>query len=145
MTSKDNATPYPVTRDEDKIVTEPTVVGDKTAVEFGNIELDVNEQGEIVLAPDKAMRCPTVYMSCQGSEILVEDIFHGRTAIARNGHWPVELFKMGHRLDVTVTKDEPIKLLVVNRGPERSRVNASLVANPPDDGRYHLRSNGTKE
>jgi hypothetical protein len=86
--------------DEDKIITEPVIMSDKTDVEFGNIELDVNEQGEIVLSPDKPMHCPTIYMSCQGSEVIVEDIFHGRTAIAKQGHWPVELFRLGHRLDV---------------------------------------------
>lgn len=145
MTTKNNAIPYPVTRDEDKIVTEPVVVGIKPEVEFGNIELDANERGEILLTPAKPMRCPTIYMSCLGSEISIEDIFHGRTAIARRGHWPMELFRMGHRLDLTVTADEPIKLLVVNRGLEHSSVGASLVANPPDDGKYHLRGNGTKE
>jgi hypothetical protein len=152
--------------DEDKIATEPVIMTNRTDIEFGNIELGVNEQGEIVLSPDKPMRRPTIYMSCQGSEILVEDIFHGRTALARQGHWPVELFKMGHQLDVTVTPDEPIKILVVNLGPERSSVGASLVATPPEDegaqsaggrggegrpeapagrGRYHLKGEGTKE
>ena len=141
----DLPTPPIVSRDEDKIVTEPVIMTSKTDVEFGNIELDVNEQGEIVLSPDKPMHCPTIFMSCQGSEVIVEDIFHGRTAIAKQGRWPVELFRMGHRLDVTVTKDEPIKILIINLGPEHASVGASLVATPPDDTKYLLKGDGTKE
>jgi hypothetical protein len=138
-----------MTNDRDKIITEPVIVSDKADVEFGNIELDVNEQGEIVLSPDKPMRRPTIYMSCQGSEVIVEDIFHGRVALAKQlgskGRWPVELFRMGHQLDVVVTKDEPIKILVVNLGPEHASVGASLVATPPDDSKYSLKGDGTKE
>lgn len=143
MNQDTNKNPAPL-REEDKITTEPVIMTDRTDVEFGNIELGINEQGEIVLSPDKPMRRPTIYMSCQGSEILVEDIFHGRTAITRQGHWPVELFRMGHQLDVTVTKDEPIKILIVNLGPERSSVGVSLVATPPDDGKYSLKGEGTR-
>jgi hypothetical protein len=134
-----------MTRDEDKIITEPVIMSDKTDVEFGNVELDVNEQGEIVLAPSKPMRRPTIFMSCQGSEVIVEDIFHGRVALAKQGQWPVEIFRLGHRLDVMVTKDEPIKILIINLGPEHASVGASLVATPPDDSKYSLKGDGTKE
>lgn len=146
MTGNKNGKPT-ILVDEDKIITEPVIMSDKTDVEFGNIELDVNEQGEIVLSPGKPMRNPTIFMSCQGSEVIVEDIFHGRVAIAKQGHWPVELFKLGHQLDVMVTKDEPIKILIINLGPEHASVGASLIATPPDpkDGKYSLKGNGTKE
>ena len=127
-----------MTRDEDKIDTAPVIMTDKTGIAFESLDLGINERGEIVLSPEKPMRCPTLFMSCYGSEVLVEDIYHGRTEIARQGHWPIELFKMGHRLDVTVTKEEPIKIVIINLGPERSNVGASLVANPPDEGKYHF-------
>lgn len=127
-----------MTRDEDKIDTAPVIMTDKTGVVFESLDLGINERGEIVLSPDKPMRCPTLFMSCYGSEVLVEDICHGRTEIARRGHWPVEIFKMGHRLDVTVTKEEPIKIVIINLGPEKSNVGASLVATPPDEGKYHF-------
>jgi len=132
-------------RDEDKIVTEPVIMTDRTDVEFGNVELDVNERGEILLSPDKPMRCPTIFMSCQGSEVIVEDIMHGRIALSRRGPWPVEVFRLGHQLDVMVTRDEPIKILIINLGPEHSSVGASLVATPPEDNRYSLKGDGTKE
>jgi|GEM_PF-1744571 hypothetical protein len=132
-------------RDEDKIITEPVIMSDKTDVEFGNVELDVNERGEIVLSPDKPMRRPTIFMSCQGSEVIVEDIMHGRIALPKRGPWPVELFRLGHQLEVTVTRDEPIKILLINLGPEHSSVGASLVATPPEGTTYSLRGEGTKE
>lgn len=132
-------------RNEDLIDTSPTVVTDKTNIEFGSLDLGINERGEIVLSPDNPMRNPTIYMSCQGSEIIIEAIVHGRTALARRGPWPVETFKMGHRLDVTVTKEEPIKIVITNLGPERSNVGASLVSTPPDEGKYSLQGEGDKE
>ena len=108
--------------------TVPAIITNKTGVVFESIDLEINEKGEIVLAPDNPMRCPTLFMSCHGSEVLVEDIYHGRAGIARQGHWPIELFKMGHQFDVMVTKEEPIKIVIINLGPEKSNVGASLVA-----------------
>ena len=122
-----------VTQNEDKIDTAPVFMTDKTGVVFESLDLEINEKNEIVLAPDKPMRCPTLFMRCCSSEVVVEKIYHGRAAITRQEHWPVELFKMGHRFDVTVTKEEPIKIVIVNLGPEKSNVGASLVSNPPDD------------
>jgi hypothetical protein len=122
-----------VTKDKNKTDAAPTIMSDKTDVAFESIDLEINEKGEIVLSPNKPMRCPTLFMSSHGSEVLVEDIFHGHTAIARQGHWPIELFKMGHQFDVMVTKEEPIKIVIVNLGPEKSNVGASLVASPPNE------------
>ena len=66
-----------MTRDEDKIDTAPVIMTDKTGVVFESLDLGVNERGEIVLSPDKPMRRPTLFMSCYGSEVLVERFICG--------------------------------------------------------------------
>jgi len=47
--------------------------------------------------------------------------------------WNPTATVMGHQFDVMVTKEEPIKIVIINLGPERSNVGASLVANPPNE------------
>jgi hypothetical protein len=115
----------------DEIDTVPTVLTDATSVEFGSIELDAGERGEIILAPSKPMRNPTLYVSNSG-KIAVESVLHGRVAITSK-QWTAETLKMGRKLDVLVSKDEPVKVVVVGLGPGKSSVGVSLVATPPDE------------
>ena len=117
-------------RDEDLIDTAPVIMNENTSVVFESLELKINERGEIILSPDKALRCPTLFMTDKGSEILIEAVFHGRTEIPRLGQRPISSFKFGHQLDVTVTKDEPIKIVITNNGPEPTSIGASLVDTP---------------
>jgi hypothetical protein len=72
-------------------------------------------------------------MTDKGSEILIETVFHGRTEIRRLGQRPISSFRFGHQLDVTVTKDEPIKIVIINNGPEPTSIGASLVDTPERD------------
>ena len=132
-------------RDEDQIDTAPVILNEKTRVVFESLDLKVAERGEIVLAPDVALRKPTLFMVDKGSEIMVEAIFHGHTEISHLGQRPMGMYRFGHRLDVTVTRDEPIKIVVVNNGPEPTNVGASLVDTPStDETRYHLRKEDLK-
>ena len=50
-------------RDEDLIDTAPVIMDGKTTVVFESLELKINERGEIILSPDKALRCPTLFMT----------------------------------------------------------------------------------
>jgi hypothetical protein len=117
-------------RDENLIDTAPVIMDGKTTVIFESLELKINERGEIVLSPDKALRCPTLFMSDQGSEILIESVFHGSTEMSRLGRLPIIAFRFGLQLDVTVTEDEPIKIVIINNGPEPTSIGASLVDTP---------------
>ena len=87
-------------RDEDLTDTAPVIMGEKTSVVFESLELKINERGEIILSPDKALRCPTLFMTDRGSEILIEAVFHGRTEIRRLGQHPISSFRFGIQLDV---------------------------------------------
>lgn len=132
-------------RDEDLIDTAPVILDEKTRVTFESLDLKVAERGEIVLAPDVALRRPTLFMADRGSEIMVEAVFHGRTEISRLGQRPMGMYRFGHRLDVTVTRDEPIKIVIVNNGPEPTNVGASLVDTPDtDETKCHLRKEDLK-
>ena len=132
-------------KNEDLIDTAPVILDEKTRVAFESLDLKVAERGEIVLAPDTALRYPTLYMTDRGSEVVVEAIFHGRTEIQRLSQRPMGMYRFGLRLNVTVTKDEPLKIVVVNNGPEPTSVGASLVDTPdPDGAKYHLRKEDLK-
>jgi len=117
-------------RDEDLIDTAPVIMDGKTTVVFESLELKINERGEIILSPDKALRCPTLFMTDKGSEILIESVFHGRTEMRPLGQRPISSFRFGHQLNVTVTRDEPIKIVIINNGPEPTSIGASLVDTP---------------
>ena len=69
-------------------------------------------------------------MTDKGSEILIEEILHGRTALPHLSQLPICSFRFGRQLDVTVTKDEPIKIVIINNGPEPTSIGASLVDTP---------------
>ena len=101
-----------------------------TLVIFESLDLGINERGEIILSPDRDMQHPTLFMSDRGSEIQVESIFHGPTEIPGLGHNPLGIFRLGLRLPITASKDKPIKIVVVNLGPEPSNISASLLCNP---------------
>jgi hypothetical protein len=130
-------------KDEDLIDTAPVVLTEKTCVAFEALDLGVNERGEIVLFPEHPMHSPTLFMSDKGSEILVEEIFHGRTPLPGLGQVPIGLFRFGQPLGVTVTEDMPIKIVIINHGPEPTNVGASLV-DTPNESAYHLRKEDLK-
>jgi hypothetical protein len=132
-------------RDEDLIDTAPVILNERTSVVFESLDLGINERGEIVLSPDKALRCPTLFMTDRGSEITVEAVFHGHTEIPGLGRKPIGLFRFGHQFEITVTRDEPIKIVIVNNGPEPTNIGASLVDTPePSETKYHLRKDDLK-
>ena len=132
-------------KDEDLIDTAPVILNEKTNVVFESLDLGINERGEIVLSPDKALRHPSLFMTDKGSEILVEAVFHGRTEIPYLSRRPISVFRFGHQLEITVTKDEPIKIVIVNNGPEPTNIGASLVDTPDRvESSYHLRKEDLK-
>jgi hypothetical protein len=124
-------------KDEDLTDTAPVIMNEKTCVAFESLDLGINERGEIVLAPDRAMRRPTLFMADKGSEIVVEAIFHGRAAVPRLGQLPISIFRFGRQLGMTVTRDEPIKIVITNNGPEPTSISASLVDTPEADDSVH--------
>jgi len=99
---------------------------DSTVV-FESLELGPNERGEIVLAPSEPLRNPTLFASVRGGEGQVEEIIHGRGSLC-SGPWGIETFKLGRPLPVTVTAEEPIKIIICNHGQESATFGASLVA-----------------
>ena len=112
----------------DAVRTAPVIMSDKTYVVFESVVLGPGERGEIVLQPDRPMRDPCVFMSereCEG--VVVEEVLLGRTSVAKDGRWPVEVFRNGHQLDGVVTRETPLKVVVVNAGSSKVSVGASLV------------------
>lgn len=112
----------------DVVRTAPVIMSDKTYVVFESVVLGPGERGEIVLVPDRPMRDPCVFMSereCEG--VVVEEVVMGQTVVAKDGRWPVEVFRNGHQLDGVVTRESPLKVVVANAGDTKVSVGASLV------------------
>lgn len=126
-------------RNEDEIDTAPVIMSDKTSVVFESLDLGPGERGEIVLVPDGPLRCPTLYVADQekNGRIVIETIFHGQAAIGRLGQCQADMYRFGRRLDVMVTKSEPIKIVIINNGQKTATIGASLV-DAPEDSTYHL-------
>jgi len=126
-------------RDEDQIDTAPVIMTDKTTVVFESLELGPGEHGEIVLLPDKPLRFPTLFVADKDKRglIIIEAIFHGQAAIARLGQCQADMYRFGRKLDVMVTRDEPIKIVVINNSQKVANIGASLV-DTPEDSTYHL-------
>jgi hypothetical protein len=111
----------------DDIVTAP-IFAEHARIAFGSINLKPGDRGEIILAPDRPMHEPVLFMSDRGLDVIVEDIYRGHIAIAHDGHWPVALFRFGLKMDhITITKDEFIKIIIRNGGKDIAAVGASLV------------------
>ena len=126
-------------RDEDQIDTAPVIMTDMTTVVFESLELGPGERGEIVLLPNKPLRFPTLFVADKVKRglIIIEAIFHGQAAIARLGQCQADMYRFGRKLDVMVTKDEPIKIVVINNSQKPANIGASLV-DTPEDSTYHL-------
>lgn len=150
-------------RDEDEIDTPPIIIDDKTTVVFESLELGPGERGEIVLLPDRPLRCPTLFVADQNKNkrivmlpnqspccptlfvadqnkngrIVIESIFHGQTAIAHLGQCRVDMYRLGQKLDMIIAKNEPIKIVLINNSSKMANIGASLV-DTSEDSTYRL-------
>jgi hypothetical protein len=127
-------------KEQDLIDTSPVIMTDRVRVVFGQIDLPLNTRKEIVLSPDRPFGRPVLFMSDRGSEIVIESVFHGTIAIPQLTNCPVGMFRHGVHLDVVVSEESPLKIILINNGPEGTNVGASLVDSPTvRDSTYHLR------
>ena len=126
---------------QDDIDTAPVVVKDDLHVTFESVELAPGDRAEIVLAPERPLRCPILFMSnCEKtSTVTIEQIVHGCTAIFEREHVTIDQLRYGKPTHLTITEDEPIKVIVVNTSPLKTTVGASLVVNEQSqDTTYRL-------
>lgn len=142
------STPKPVAVPDD-VDTAKVLVKNMPFVTFESIVLSPGERGQILLIPDRPVRKPKLFMSNEDAsgKIVVEQVFHGRVAITGENNQEAESYRYGRPLDVTVTESEPLKIVVVNCGANRTTVGASLVMNdePKIDTTYRLKGEDLKE
>lgn len=104
------------------------ILDSKTVVEFETIELGSYERAEVVLAPKTPIRKPTLYIVPDPkSSVLVEQMLHGNVPIFDEGNTNADKFKFGYQLNVMVTDNEYIKIIVKNILSVKATVNACLV------------------
>jgi hypothetical protein len=128
-------------KNQDEIDTAPVVMKDDTRVTFKSIELASGERAELVLSPERPLRCPILFMSStkKDSTITVEQILHGRTVIFERENVTLDSLRFGKPTYLTITENEPIKIVVVNTSPFQTTIGASLVMNEQSqDSTYHL-------
>ena len=66
-------------------------------------------------------------MSPKSACIRIESIFHGRSDLLRSDGVSIEHFRLGEVLNITVTSDEPLKIVINNLGTQPTVVGASLI------------------
>jgi hypothetical protein len=118
-------------KNQDEIDTTPVVMKNDTRVTFESIELGPGERAEIVLSPDRPLRCPILFMSTtvKHSVVVIEQVMHGRAQIFDKENVTIEQLRFGRPTGLTVTESEPIKIIVANTGTTKTTVGASLVMN----------------
>ena len=118
-------------KNQNDIDTAPVLMKENTQVTFESIDLPPGDKAELVLSPVRALRCPILFLSStnKSSTIVVEQIFHGRSAIFEHENLTVEQLRFGKATGLTVTESEPIKIIVINASPFQTTVGASLVTN----------------
>lgn len=131
-------------KDQNDIDTAPVLMKENTQVTFESIELPPGDRAELVLSPERALRCPILFLSStnKDSTIVIEQIVHGRTAIFDRENITLEQLRFGKATGLTVTESEPIKIIVINTSPFKTTVGASLVTNESvQDTTYRLSGN----
>lgn len=116
---------------QDDIDTAPVIIRDDTKVTFESIELSPGDKAELILAPERPLRYPTLFMSnsVKESTIAIDQILHGRTAIFERENLTLDQLRYGKPTHLTITESEPIIIVVINTSPLRTTVGASLVTN----------------
>jgi hypothetical protein len=133
-------------REQDLIDTAPVIMTDRVRVVFGQIDLPLNTRKEIVLSPDRPFGRPVLFMSDRGSEVVIESVFHGPIAIPQLTNCPAGMFRHGVHLDHIISSESPLRIVILNNGPEDTNVGASLVDSPTvRESTYHLRQDDLEE
>lgn len=114
--------------EHDDDATVPITAGRRTPAEFEELTLGVGERGELVVAPETLMCRPVLTIQTSGGEVSVEDVYSGATALTSRGSWPASCMRDGVQLDVSVSREVPLKIVVFNSGPVPAVVGASLVS-----------------
>ena len=129
-------------KNQDEIDTAPVVVKDDLRVTFESVELAPGDRAEIVLAPERPLLSPILFMSTTQKEstVTVEQIVHGYTAIFEGENLTLDQLRFGKPTRLTITESEPIKIVIVNTSPFKTTIGASLVANDQSsDTTYRLK------
>ena len=116
--------------DLDEEDTAPVLSRDSAYVVSEVLDIGPGERGELVLIPERPIRHPFLFMSnsMKGSRVIVEQVRHGNVELAGKSDQNISEFRLGSKLDLTVTSNEPIKIVVMNQGSLKTTVGASLVA-----------------
>lgn len=116
--------------DNENLKTPSVVPKDGTRAAYQDADVSPGDRTEIVVEPDQPMRDPVIYLSTDPKNaairIEVEAVYHGQVAVL-TGRDSADRYRYGMKLHLTVTRVEPIKVLVSSRYEHSARVGVSLV------------------
>jgi hypothetical protein len=113
----------------DDVDTAPVVACDDARVVFQSAIVQPGEEAELILAPDRDLSDPLLFVSVnpQDAAVSVDQIDHGQEHLVANSY-PVTQYKFGRPTRVTVSRSCPIKIFLSNQDMRAVRIGASLVA-----------------
>ncbi|HVN30865.1 MAG TPA: hypothetical protein VMT45_02665 [Thermoanaerobaculaceae bacterium] len=121
-------------RDDD---TPEVVTKDGTRAEYQDADVEPGERAEIVVEPASPMRDPTLYLSTDPRDaairVEVETVYHGQVAVL-SSHDTADRFRHGMRLHLTVTRTEPVRVVVSSDVPARVGVSLVVDERPNENG-----------
>ena len=115
-------------KSQDEIDTEPLLPRGSEKVVYQVSPMEPGDRVEIELRPQSPLANPLLVLSCRPwVEIMVEQIARGGVVITDRPQ-PILDYKFGGAIDELVTRDEPLRILLVNNSTQSVMIGASLVA-----------------
>jgi hypothetical protein len=117
-------------------VTPEVVRRSGTRAEYQDADVGPGERAEVVVDPSTPLRDPVLFLATDpghaGPKIEVEAIYHGQVAVVC-GRDTADQYRNGIKLHLTVTRTEPIRVVVSSDCQVPTRVGVSLVVDGEDE------------
>jgi hypothetical protein len=113
-----------VERDEDEVDTVPIIPRERRRELYRYLEIKVNEEKQITFEPLSSVRGAILHLQEDGSEVVIEEVwFEGRKSPLP---WLTRDFHRGMLLEGEISRDLPLRIKLLNLGPETARVWSTL-------------------
>jgi hypothetical protein len=114
-----------VERDEDLIDTIPIIPRERRGQLYRYLEIKINEQKQITYEPVSPVSGGILYLQEDGCEVVIEEIWCCGEKSERS--WLTSDFHRGCLLEGEVSRDLPLRIKLLNLGPETAKIWSTLT------------------
>ena len=131
-------------KSQDDIDTVPVLPKEGDLAAHQVVELDPGARQEVEVSPRRPMRYPMllVLVKPRSAVVVVEQVACGNIVVD-DAERPADYYKFGQQLGSFVTRENPIRVLLNNKGQTGAKVRVSLIAADDRPGAYeHVNKRG---